>query len=305
VQSVATQDALSGVDARESGKTIQTEASDAIVHSNATQVSITKNLQPLLELTMQTVNSDESSLDDLAHTEVQFLQQMQQSPQLIDDLLKVYLDLPSGGEKQLLRSLLAATESSDIEQRAIETIITADGGSKSDWLVLLRDLGINSSDSRNKLFEIMPNLTESEDLSAAILSIAPQVVSAAERETILSELYQYTGYADEQIRSAAIESLSKWADSNQAYIIEQALFDTSDTVRQTAVFAAYASTIKSEQIRSSLLAIMNDNIEDWHLRMDAHDALKGYPLQGVDYDDFYQFHLQQQVINENNGDIKG
>ena len=284
---------------------INNEVSDVIPHDHATGTGVTDKLQPLLVIIEQYVSSDDSSLDELSDTESRFLQQIQQSPRLIDDLLLVYLDLPSGDEKHLLRSLLAATGSFDIEQNAIEHIITGDDASKSDWLALLRDLGVSSSDSRSKLFTEMPLLTEVEDLRAAILAITPQVVSPGERQVVLSELSQYINNADEQIRSAAIESLSKWADNEQAYIIEQALSDPSVIVRKAALFAAFSSKIQSESIKSSLLTIMSDSDEDWGLRMEAYAALKGYSLQGDGYDDFYWFHQQLQAVDKDAGRPKG
>ena len=263
-----------------------------------------QGLTSLVELIKHTAALDEYAVDELAEKEALLLKQLKQSPQLIDELLDIYLGLQSGPEKQLLRSLFATTQSLAIESYAIEQIKTGEPKSTSDWLALLRDSGIQASSTRNDLLAKLPSLTNSPDLRSALLAITPHVVSPEERQTVLRELDAFVDHTNQQVRSAAIESLSKWGGNEHAHIIEDALFDTSTEVRTAALLAAFSSTIRSEKIKASLLHIMNDSNEDLDLRTEAHSALSGYSLEGGDYENFYQYHLEQQKTVSDQ-DVKG
>lgn len=246
----------------------------------------------------------EIDLDEQAKTEVKFLNSLDQSPHTILPLLNTYEQSPDGETKDLLRSLLATTGNLEIEQRAIEQVTSGDLTNRADWLALLRDTGIHSSQGRNALLNQLPNFDQPEELSSAILAFAPQIVSASQRQDLIDQLSPYLNHNDDIVRNAAVESLSKWADSGQSYILEQALTDSSEGVRQAAVLAAFTSTIKSDYIKTILLDIMLDDDENQSLRMDAHNALTGYTLQDTEYDEFFQFH-QQQTENINIDEARG
>ena len=133
-------------------------------------------------------------------------------------------------------------------------------------------------------------ISQPEHVRSALLAFTPDIVPLKERNTVLNDLHTYTDHADENIRSAAIETIGKWGDSADANTIETALFDVSPKVRQTAIQTAFTSTIRSDGIKSTLLSIINNAEEDWHLRIEAHGALTGYTLDGNDYQNFYEFH---------------
>ena len=261
-------------------------------------------LDSLLLLIKNIAGLDKNALEIRAKTEVEFLNILEQSPQLIHPLLNSFVQLPEGKSKDLLRSLLATTGSLEIEHRAIEQVSLGDATNRADWLALLRDTGIQTLDGRNSLLEQLTNLNQPEELSNALLAFSPQIVSASQRQDIIDQLSPYLNHTDDIVRNAAVESLSRWADSDQSYILEQALTDSSDRVRQAAVFAAFTSTIKSDYIKTILLGIMRDDNESWPLRMDAHNALTGYTLQGQEYDEFFQFH-QEQTKNINIREVRG
>lgn len=281
--------------------TVHAEHSATLPHHENTQ-GINNLVTAINSLASQ--QGVEINLDEPAETEVEFLNSLDQSPHKILPLLNIYEQSPDGETKDLLRSLLATTGNLEIEQRAIEQVTSGDLTNRSDWLALLRDTGIHSSQGRNALLNQLPNFDQPEELSSAILAFAPQIVSASQRQDIIDQLSPYLNHNDDIVRNAAVVSLSRWADSGQSYILEQALTDSSDGVRQAAVLASFTSTIKSDYIKTILLDIMLDDNENWPLRMDAHNALTGYTLQDTEYDEFFQFH-QKQTENMNINEARG
>ena len=244
------------------------------------------------------------NLDDQVKTEVEFINLIAESPDLVDHLLNVYQHMPDSDTRHLLRSLLTTTGSDQIQQSGLDYLSSGDTQFRAQWLELLRDAGINSSANRERLFHVLPGLSQTEEIRDAILSIVPKIVSPNERQQIFNHLNAYLNHADDIVRSAAINTLTKWADSGQTFIIEQALDDASYRVRYSAISAAQYSGLRSGYIESKLLDIMNNSNEDLQLRIDAHHALSNYRLQGQNYDQYFQFH-QQLIAIENSTGAKG
>ena len=257
-----------------------------MIHSIATQQSI------------------ELDFDAQVKTELEFIEIIDRSPELIKPLLKVYVQMPDSESKEFLRSLLSTTGSNQIQERAFAYLQSGESQFRSDWLSLLRDTGVHTSESRDILFNIIPTLIQPNSVRDAILAITPQIVPANERLAVVNQLDTYLHHSDELVRSAAIESISKWADNSQATLIEQALTDSSDQVRYAAISAAYSSGVRSNYIETILVQLMNNSNEDLQMRIHAYNALSNYALDGQNYEQFYQFHLQLLSM-ENSGQAKG
>ena len=246
----------------------------------------------------------EFNLDTQVKTEIEFLNIIDDSPELIDPLLSVYQQMRDSETKEFLRSLLTMTSSREIQQRAIDYLSSGQLENQHEWLLLLRDTGVHSASSRQALFNIIPTLNEPQAIHDAILAITPQIVSADERQSVINQLSNYMNHNSELVRIAAIESLSKWADNSHAHVLEQALSDASDSVRHAAISAAYGSGVRSDYIESILLGVMTNSSEDLQMRIHAYNALSNYTLQGQNYDQYYHFH-QQVIAIENSGEAKG
>jgi len=243
-------------------------------------------------------------LDTQTKTQTEFINVIDHSPELINPLLSVYQQMPQSDSKDLLRSLLATTGSSRIQSRAIDYLSSGQTQFQSDWLALLRDSGVHSAQTREQLFNIIPTLSQPQAMHDAIMAITPQIVSADERFAVLNQLNTYAHHNEDIVRTAAIETISRWADDSHAHVIEQALGDSSENVRYAAISAAYSSGIRSDYIESNLIDVMNNTNEDLQMRIHAYNALSNYSLQGQNYDQYYQFH-QQLIALEQSGAAKG
>ena len=266
----------------------------------------TKRINQLIKQihTIATRQGIDLNLDTQLKTESEFASMLDQMPTLIHPLLTIYQQMPDSETRDFFRSLLTLSGSGEIENRALEYLQSGHYSSRASWLELLRDNGVKQASTRKELFNLLPMLGSAQETRDALLAISPAVVSSAQRLEITSQLSNYVNHPDDIVRSAAVESLSKWADNSHAHIIAQALTDSSQRVRYTAISAAQYSGIQSNYIELMLLDIMNDTNEDWQLRMHAHNALSSFPLQGQSYDLFYEFR-QQMIADENSSGASG
>ena len=233
---------------------------------------------------------------DLGDIPDRFVDQIRRSPELLGPILESYESLAPGKEKEVLYGMLIDTVALDGGER-VEVIAVAKSTSQreedaGDWFRLLRDVGVRAPALRNQLLAHLPSLLDERNLSAAISSIVPQAVPAEEKAAVVNELSVYLNHAEASVRAATIQTIAHWGDDNHATVIEAGLGDASVDVRRAAATSALASNIQSDNIKSMLVVMLNDDGEDQETRIQAHNALSRYSLSGQDYDDFYEFSLR-------------
>lgn len=261
-------------------------------------------LESLLVSIKDVVGSGLVAIDQRVNSEVEFLSYLNRSPHMLLSILDRYEQFPDGKTKEHLRALLATSGNLEIESHAIQQLTSEQVTNRKDWSALLRNTGIHTTEGRNIMLDQLQNFSDTETISDTLLAIIPQVTGAGEKQKIIDQLSSYVNHHDENVRSAAVVSVTRWADSNQSYILEQAITDTSEKVRQAAVSAAFTSSIKSEAIKTMLLDIMQDDNENWSLRVDAHNALSAYSLLDQEHAEFFRFH-QKHTEHININEVRG
>lgn len=131
-------------------------------------------------------------------------------------------------------------------------------------------------------------------MASAIRAVVPQIIPREERQAVVSELSGYLTHSDEGVRASAVKTVAVWGTNEQNHVIEEGLRDGSLRVRHSAAGAALRSSIRSDAIKDSLVAMMNNPTEDMEVREQAHYALTNYALDGADYDDFYRFNKDRE-----------
>lgn len=217
-----------------------------------------------------------------------------ESPEFATRLLDHYTSIADGAEKSTLHNLfvdVGAMSGSPMMADLVASKIGSEGEStEPGWYQLLADLGARTPESRGKLFEVLPNLTKTENVSAVIQAIAPEVSTPETRRSVVNELSPYLTHPDPKVRSAAVHTVSNWGTNQQAPVLERALTDPSGDVRHAAAGAALTSNVQSDSIKSNLLQLMNSRDEDMSTRVQAHYALSRYSLEDEEYGQFYEFH---------------
>ena len=258
-----------------------------------------KNIRSLSNDSTQAYN-----LEKLAQTEVEFLKQIDRTPELIKPLLDAYLRLPDDPDKQMLATLLAATGNLQIQEHALSQLVYGDLQNREDWLGLLGDTGVYGAQARELLFNFMSGLNRPEELSVALRAITTEPVNSHERQDVINRVSVYLGHSADTVRGAALQTLVQWGDNSHAYLIEQALSDSSVIVREAAIMATFTSNIASQSIKSDLLDLVADKNESEQLRKLAHQALNAYSLNMSEQQLFYEYH-QQFTTNSTPGKAKG
>lgn len=209
-------------------------------------------------------------------------------------------------KKRELRTVLASSNEAEIEQYALSKLVSEiDPAVVKDWLALLAQKGILATNTRQTVLKMIPSLTDPQDQRYAITAMEPAVVSTDHRAEVVRELASHSYSGSDEVRSAAIEMIGRWGDPSYAHLIENALFDTAPRVRSAALFAAYTSTVRTEEIKRSLMRIMDSGDESWDFRMDAYSALSAYQLTAEEHEKLYQFDQDKQVLVDPKRNNKG
>jgi len=273
-----------------------TDASDNIdsaAHENLTAESH----DGLLSLVKRIAESENPYyFGDLAR---EFVLALQDSPELLDEFVLSFANQPDGIEQDIMLNLLLESAlvvgEDELEQLTVEMISSGQYDHENGVYQLSRELGVRDQASRDSLLGKLPTLSEPQKISAVIDSIVPQIVSADERQSVVAEISPYLGSSDDQVRSAAVKALGSWGGQEQAPIINNALSDHAGDVRHAGAVAALRSNVRSGDVRSSLLALMNDQSEELDIRQQAFYALSNYSLEGREYEEYYQFN--QEIEN--------
>ncbi len=258
--------------------------------------------------TLMSKISDAALLEDsdsLSTAQAELLEKIHDEPELVDQLMTAYADLDAQAEQRLVRTLLASVDDPAIEELAVARIADAtDEDTLGAWLDLIAQKGVQLSTSRHDLISVLPQLADPTHLRSAILALSPSVVSVEERSEVAAELTYYATHMSQQVRSASVEMVARWGDPGHAHVIEDALFDSAPSVRSAALFAAYASTLRTPGIKRSLLKIMSDRKEAWDFRMEAYAALSSYMLDEDEHDAFYEFELERKSVYEDEEGVR-
>lgn len=282
-------------------------------HSLSDTAELTNNSSPVsaqqlineLSLVSNWHDLELLNIEDMAESEADFLQTIEQSPELVKSLLLAYPELSEDGAKDLLRSMLAASGALEVEQHALSALSTSDMDSQTQWLYLLASTGVNSSDSRDALLSTMDGMADPQHLKVSLHAFSPDIVSEQEQFEIANRLEVYINHADENVRGAGVEALSRWVDKDNGHFIESALNDESEIVRRSAVFSSFTAGIQSDSIKNQLFRMLEDESQPYDLRLDIFNALSTYQLQGEERQKFFRFNEEVEAMHSGSGNAKG
>lgn len=276
---------------------IESKASDLSVLSTGDATSERQKIHAMLLQINESIQA--SSPESVVKLEAAFTETLRQDPDLLNDFASAYLQLPESSSKEVLRSLLAGTQNPALEQLAVQQIISGMDTGSGDWMRLISDMGVGTAVVRKQLLDYLPSLTNTDSLALAIHAINADVVSESERQYVLGALESSTYHESASVRGAAIEKIAAWGSTDQIHHVERGITDSDLSVRGAAISATQNSNIKSDRLKSKLLEILNNNHEDWHLRVHAFHALREFSLSGEEYEYLNEFNtLQQQRLHE-------
>ena len=205
--------------------------------------------------------------------------------------------------KHVLEWLIASQPIDKLSESIVNQLIVADESEYSNWENILNMVPISSSIARDNLMSTLPLITNEQLVATAINAIQPSIVSPDERAQFLSEVVSYTNSENNDIQAASIETLSRWAAHDYAYVIVDALQNGSFETKKNALYSISDGSIHSDGIKQSMLSILNDENQPLELRVDTFNALTFYPLNEQEYSLYYNFYtvnilpLEQRFTN--------
>lgn len=248
----------------------------------------------LQSLLARYASATSNALRRLIHAEPEYFQSLRRSVSGAQELLRTYQTLAPGPHRELARDLLIASSNPEVENYAIMMVRRETGQIRSDWLAMLSEFGARSREGRAVLLTLLPSLNDPVDIRATVQALTPNFASSQELKRMFQALEVHAEASDEWIRRVAVELAPAWGvistDDTELRIVERGLLDVSPMVRETAIYAAFSSNIRSEDIKVTLVMIMSNQRERIDLRTSAYSALRRYKLNEAEQDIFNRFH---------------
>jgi len=197
-------------------------------------------------------------------------------------------------EKHVLEWLFARNAAMGVNDGMAESIVRelaiASASDYEQWAFILSMANINTANARNELFNSLPSIPDDTVVAASLKAIQPAFVPPDERTQLLSNMSDYGANSSEEVKAAAIESLGKWSAHDYTYMVEDALANGSDKEKTSAMYAVADGTLRSDDIKFQLIAMINNEQASFEMRMNAFASLSNFSLNGQEYAQFYRFY---------------
>ena len=249
-----------------------------------------------------------NNLDQVAWEKVlrsrQFENLNTQSPELVEELLEQYLDLPQPARSRIFDLVYNAEFGQITSPRDPNKFNTVDWvvsqvkneQRSGEWLQFLAKTGVHEEQHISYLLDRVESFQSETDTKSILKAVAGSFGSYASGNSdeamraIGLRLAKYRASDIDEIRAAAIQSLQSFPTDNKEVLIEHALRDRSSLVRQAAYGAAMNNLSRSETLRNSLLSAMRNQDFPDQERLTAYQYLStGFVLDDSAYQAVYDF----------------
>ncbi|MBI3898424.1 MAG: HEAT repeat domain-containing protein [Gammaproteobacteria bacterium] len=142
---------------------------------------------------------------------------------------------------------------------------------------LLQKMSVTTADTRELITQALTTEKDAPVLSQAIAALGKQAVPY-ESEAVVTQLRKLAQHEDSEVRRQSVQALSYWDSTGGAETqLYRALGDSSYDVRFAAVESISESGVRSERLKATLTAILNDANEHLAVRGGARVALESFP----------------------------
>jgi hypothetical protein len=180
-----------------------------------------------------------------------------------------------------LLSALSFVDTPDVVAAATEFITQNDSAIREDGYNLLRNAQLNSPAARAILLDSFTREENESALAAAISALVPESTPSTEDQVlIVSELNKLNQHVSPKVRGEVILAMSRWnpAAEQTGNMIQSALISSDADLRDSALTALVENPIRNEQIKTSLVNLLNNAQLDSFTRWRALDTVGSYNL---------------------------
>lgn len=196
-------------------------------------------------------------------------------PEALDELVRRYQTPVTRGIKDTIMLVLTRSAMTptgfDLAQRLTQS---NDPAERRDGYTLLQKMLATTPETRSLIGQTLAAEQDPTVLTQAIQALGSEPATVAERAGIVSQLRGLTAHADPDVRAQSVRHLALWDKGNAEAALTQALSDQMPTVRSIAATSVRESGLRSEGLKSTLMAMLTDPMEDNSVRYSAAVAME-------------------------------
>lgn len=179
-----------------------------------------------------------------------------------------------------LLAALGFVDTPDVVARAAEFIANSDSARRIDGYNLLRTAQLSSPDARAILLDSLDREEDETALAAAVSALSPESnPSGEDKARVVSELNELNQHSSSQVRAEVVLAMSRWNPGTQTEsMIRGALTGSEEDLREAALTALAESPVRSEEMKSALVSVVNNAQLDSVTRWRALDTVGSYDL---------------------------
>jgi HEAT repeat protein len=220
---------------------------------------------------------DEQKLHDLAMAD----------PTVLHNLIQRFDSERNQAARDALKSVLSTIDKPEARVFFTKLATSSDPAQRREGFEMLKQTSPNSAEVRDILKRALASEQSPTALAEAVAAMKPVVVEPAESAAIISQLRSLTQHADPSVRSQSVLQLGQWDKNGSAQdSLVNALSDSAPQVRQAAIFAIAQSGARSENVKTSLMDLINSPNESREVKGSALQVLERFPLTKDEYASF-------------------
>lgn len=208
---------------------------------------------------------------------------VQEDPTIRAALLSRYAGEPDERTRARMRSLLQFVTTDDVTRFATTMVTNSDPAQRREGFELLRQN--TSSEARAAVRSALERETNGPVLCAALSASQPGPARLRDETTrTTARLSELSQSEDPKVRAEALGALVRWDRSSALEgALTRALDDRDGEVRQAAMIGIVESGLRSDQLKTELLALAGSGKANQELRLRAIETLDGFALSAQEH----------------------
>lgn len=208
----------------------------------------------------------------------------QSDPVALRSLLNRYSASQAPQERELLKSLLSTIPTAEVIAFSTRLAASSSPAERKYGFEMLQSVAPDSAETRSLVKRTLQTEQSPEVLVQALGTLQSAAAEPEDAELMVAQLQTLAQHADPAVRSLAIQKLGHWDKKGEgAEQLSQALSDRAPEVRQAAIFAISQANVRSDGVKATLMAMVNNAQESRDVRGSALQALERFSLSKEEY----------------------
>ena len=208
----------------------------------------------------------------------------QSDPVALRSLLNRYSAIQAPQERELLKSVLSTIPTAEVIAFSARLAASSNLAERKYGFEMLQSVAFDSAETRSLVKRTLQTEQSPEVLVQALGTLQSAAAEPEEADLMVAQLQTLAQHADPTVRSLAIQKLGQWDKKGEgAERLSQALSDRAPEVRTAAIFAISQANVRSDGVKATLMAMVNNTQESRDVRGSALQALERFSLTKEEY----------------------